>query len=186
MVTFSFIQASHNGVKVFLKLHQNIYESKMSPNILRISLCLRLKFYNLIYCSYSLLICTLRSDFEGGRKVVLQPEKRWVYRIHPPIFLGLKPEKKSEFSKSLFSILKKIRVYRTTFLPPSKSLLRVQIKRMNVLHCLLAKHEFSRYLYFNDKAFTNTWDITQQSVYAALCTQRGEIIFEFSYRHSPA
>ena len=26
--------------------------------------------------TFSLLICALRSDFEGGRKVVLQPEKK--------------------------------------------------------------------------------------------------------------
>ena len=46
-------------------------------------------------CTFSLLICTLRSDFEGGRKVVLQTriffwletEKRiWVHTINPTFF----------------------------------------------------------------------------------------------------
>ena len=32
------------------------------------------------------LICTLRSDFEGGRTTFLQPEKRWVYSKNPPFF----------------------------------------------------------------------------------------------------
>ena len=43
----------------------------------------------------SLLICTLKSDFEGGGKVVLKtwifflvgaPEKNWVYTIKPTFF----------------------------------------------------------------------------------------------------
>ena len=63
--------------------------------------------------SVSLLICTLKSDFEGGRKVVLQT------RI---FFLFGDPEKRCK--PTFFSVC------RTTFLSPSKSLLRVQIKRL--------------------------------------------------------
>ena len=55
--------------------------------------------------SVSILICNLRRDFEGGWKVVLQT---------------LRPRKK-------------IWGYRATFLLPSKSLLRVQIKRLSVV-----------------------------------------------------
>ena len=53
---------------------------------------------------------TLRSYFEGGRKVVLQTLI---------FFLVEAPLKKIQVSKT-----------RTTFLPPSKLLLRVQIKRL--------------------------------------------------------
>ena len=53
-------------------------------------------------------------------------EKRWVYCINVS-----NQKKKSEFAQPLFSNLKKIRVCWTTFLPLSKSLLRVQIKRLN-------------------------------------------------------
>ena len=45
------------------------------------------------YCShnpFNLLICTLRSDFKGGRKVVLQPEKKVGLYF---FFLNLQPEK---------------------------------------------------------------------------------------------
>ena len=64
---------------------------------------------------FSHLICTLGSDFEGGKKVVLKirifflvadKEKRWAY--------------KPTFSSGC----------RTTFLPSAKSLQRVQIKRL--------------------------------------------------------
>ena len=106
----------------------------------------------------SLLICTLRSDFEGGRKVgglvVGDPtglqnhfspnwKKVGLYNKHH--FSGypigkkiqvwrttfLQPEKKIWFWKTTFLQQdKKIRVCRTTFLAPSKSFLRVQIKRL--------------------------------------------------------
>ena len=49
------------------------------------------------------------SDFEGGRKVVLQSEKRWVYSIKPFI-LGSPTKKK-----------KKIRVWRIIFLQSEKN-----------------------------------------------------------------
>ena len=76
----------------------------------------------------SLLICTRRSDFESGRRVVLLT---WIF------FRGAPTRKK-------------IRVCRTTFLPPSKSLLRVQIKRRHLkffvimpLFCVKYIHYFS-------------------------------------------
>ena len=61
----------------------------------------------------------------GSRKVVDQ-KNSWVYTIHPPFFqVGEK-----WFCKLGFFFLKKIRVCKTTFLPPSKSLLSAQIKRL--------------------------------------------------------
>jgi hypothetical protein len=48
---------------------------------------------------FSLLICTPRNDFEGGRKVILQPGKKWGYTINPTLFQGLQ---KSEFAEPLF------------------------------------------------------------------------------------
>ena len=69
---------------------------------------------------FSLLICTLRSDFEGGRKVVLvgDPEKKAEFLLRtnrPSFFHGEEPEKNPS---------------RTTLPPPSKSFLRMQIKRL--------------------------------------------------------
>ena len=68
---------------------------------------------------FSLLICTPRNDFEGGRKVILQPGKK--------VGLYYKP--------TSFSGSPKIRVCWTTFLPPSKSLLSVQIKDFAYIDC---------------------------------------------------
>ena len=60
---------------------------------------------------------------EKCRKVVLE---KWFCKLG--FFFWLETQKKNpKFADPLFS---KIRVCRTTFLPPSKSLLRVQIKRL--------------------------------------------------------
>ena len=77
-----------------------------------------------IICGYfTLLICNHFSRNSLSRKVVLQPEKRWVYSINPPFFLGLQPEKKAEFAEQFF---------KTTFLEKW-----LQIKRLcNTAHSL--------------------------------------------------
>ena len=62
------------------------------------------------------------------RTTFLQVEKRWVYSMNHHFFWVSSNQKNNEFAEPLFSNLNKIRVWRTTFLPSSKSLLRVQIK----------------------------------------------------------
>ena len=76
-------------------------------------------WFTLASISFNLLICTLRNGFEGGRKLVLQPEKICFYSKNPPFFGTPATSKKKIF-----------RVCRTTSLPPSKTLLRVKIKRL--------------------------------------------------------
>ena len=84
--------------------------------------------------SFCLLICSLRNDFEGARKVDLQ--SRIFFRLEKSgsakldfFLVGEKRYCKIGFF-FLLETRKKIQLCRTTFLPPSKSLLRVQIKSL--------------------------------------------------------
>ena len=70
-------------------------------------------FFNL---TFSLLIYTLKSDFEGGRKVVLQTH----------IFFWLE----TQIENGFMLLTQLFLGCRTTFLPPSKSFLRVQVERL--------------------------------------------------------
>ena len=69
--------------------------------------------------SVNFLICLLRNDFEGGRKVSKSPTRKKI-RVCRTAFL--QAEKKIELIH--FSITwKKLQICRINFLPPSKSLL---------------------------------------------------------------
>ena len=106
--------------------------------------------------SVSLLICTLKSDFEGGRKVLLQTlifffwletQKKQLGLYYKPTFFRLETKNK-------------IGVCRTTFLP-SKSLIRVQIKRLSVC----SEPEFRNCVNFLFKTKTSIfslWECVQQ------------------------
>ena len=59
-------------------------------------------FLSVCFNPICLLICALRSDFEGGRKVVLEPEK-----INPSFFGGFQPEKIWVFFSSTLKITSK-------------------------------------------------------------------------------
>ena len=76
-------------------------KEKLTSNIKGILTPIQLKQADSLLC-----ICTLRSDFEGGRKVVLQPAKRWVYIISPHFSLGLQTEKNLSLQNHFSTILK--------------------------------------------------------------------------------
>ena len=115
------------GSKCFWSCIKMSMSLKCHQTFLRISLYLRLKFYNLIYCSdtrqpYSLLK-------SAPLEVILRVSEKWFCKLEN--FLWVSNQKKIRVCRTTFLRLeKKIWVCRTTFLPPSKSLLRVQIKRL--------------------------------------------------------